>query len=229
MTFTAPTNMTPDWITRVVQANPFTALDGGNIRTCPVRLGFPHLEKPQKALEDGKADKYAATALYPMAGINDAPLRDQGRRVAQEKWGDKFLDYAKDPNFHMPWKDQGDKSQYEGFVPGLGYFTANGERKPQIVMQNGAPYTGRIYPGQWAFLIVRPFAFETKNRNGSVLKRGIGLGLQSVMIVCDDTEFGGGSIDTAKAFAGVQIDANVNPSDAFNGDAAGAPVADPFA
>ena len=37
------TNMTPDWVANAIKKNPCVLLDSGNIRTCPVRLSFPHL------------------------------------------------------------------------------------------------------------------------------------------------------------------------------------------
>ena len=44
-------------------------------------------------------------------------------------------------------------------------------------------------------------------------------GLQSVMIIADDEEFGGGTANPHEAFAGVNIEADVNPSDAFGSSA----------
>jgi hypothetical protein len=228
MTGLAPTRMTPAWIQRVIADNPFRELDDGNMLSAPCRIGFPHLEKPQKAMEDGKADKYAVSCLW-QPGTDDLPLKLLTARVAVEKWGQAAFDqYRASPNFHNPFKDQAEKSQYEGFVPGLGFVTATGERKPSVVMQNNAPYTGRIFPGQWAFTILRPFTFETKNKAGVVVKRGLGMGLQSVMIICDDEEWGGGAVDTSTAFAGVKIDVSVNPSAAFDAPAAQPAAVSPF-
>ena len=218
---TAPTKMTADWVRRTIDANPCRKLDGGNILTCPVRLGFPHLEKPQKAMEDGKADKYSAVLLF-QPGADISLIKTAMGEVGAEKWGDKLAAYAQGANFHNPIQDQGLKSQYEGFVAGLPMITANGERKPPVVMQNMAPYTSRIYPGLWAICVVRPFTFETKNNQGAVLKRGLGFGLQSVMIIADDEEWGGGSVDPHTAFAGVKLEANVNPSAMFEGAATAA-------
>jgi hypothetical protein len=223
----APTKMTLDWIKRTIDNNPCRVLEGGNILTCPVRGGFVHLDNPQKAMEDGKPDKYAYTLLF-QPGSDISVLKQEMARVGQEKWGDKFIEYVKGDSFHNPIQDQGGKSQYQGFVEGLPCITATGERKPPVVQQNMAPYTGRTYSGQWAMVVIRPFTFETKNRAGAVLKRGLGFGLQSVMIIADDEEFGGGSVDPHKAFAGVKLEANVNASAMF-GEGATAGSAKPSA
>ena len=214
----APTKMTADWIKRTITDNPCRKLEGGNVLTCPVRLGFPHLETPQKAMDEGKADKYSAVLLF-QEGSDISLIKTLMAEVGQEKWGDKLSTYVGSDNFHNPIQDQGGKAQYEGFVAGLPLITATGERKPPVVMQNMAPYTSRIYPGLWAICVIRPFPFETKNKQGAVLKRGLGFGLQSVMIIADDEEWGGGSVDPHTAFAGVKLEANVNPSAMFEGTA----------
>ncbi len=226
MTGLAPTNMTPDWIARVIAANPWTPTTAGCLRTPPLRIGFPHVDKAQKSDNDeGESkEKYSVAALL-QPGSDDVPLRQLCAQLGQEKWGDLFASYAQSSTFHKPFKDQGEKSQYEGFVPGLPYFSANGERKPAFVTQNMSPYVGRIYPGLWAFLEVRPFTFERRNKQGSVVKRGIGVGLQSLMFIADDVEWGGGGSDPTQAFAGVKIDANVNPSAAFGAVAQAEPTA----
>jgi hypothetical protein len=218
----APTRMTPDWIARVIQQNPLKELEGDNIRLCPARIGFPHLDKPQKAMEDGKADKYTATILF-QPGTDLSLAKTIAARVGEAKWGAQFASHAQGQNFHNPFKDQGEKTQFQGFVPGLPFITATAERKPPLVMQNLAPYAGLIYPGFWAICVVRPFAFETKNKQGAVLKRGLSFGLQSIMHIADDEEWGGGGVDASTAFAGVQVDANVNPAAAFGaaGETAG--------
>lgn len=213
--YTAPTNMSQDWIARVVANNPWADLGDGVLRTPPSRVSFPHVDKPQAAMEEGGKDKYTATFLL-LPGSDDMALKNQCAKVGQEQWGDQFVQLVGNPNFHKPFKMQDEKAgKYEGYVPGLPYFTASGERKPSFVMQNMAPYTGLIYPGMWVFGLVRPFTFETKNKQGVIVKRGIGVGLQSLMFIADDKEFGGSSVDVQKGFAGVNIEANVNPNAAF--------------
>lgn len=227
----APTTKSAAWIQRVIAENPCRALSDGtdNIVTCPVRLGFPYLVTPQKPQdEDGGKPKYSATLLF-QPGSNIDVIKAAMAAKAQAEWGTQLEQFMAMDNFHKPIKDQRIKA-YDGFVPGLPCITAtanyldkNGSVRspPPVVMQNMAPYTGRIYPGIWAICIINPFCFNVRNKQGVVLKRGLGFGLQSAMIVADDTEFGGGTVDPAKAFAGVKIDSDVNPSAMFDQTAAG--------
>lgn len=209
----APSEKTAAWVQRVVTENPCKEIDGGNVVTCPIRFGFPNLEKPQKAMEEGRPDKYTLTLLF-QPGSDVGPIKAKMMEVAKAEWGSDLEKFVASDSFHNPIQDQGKKA-YDGFIAGLPFITATSERKPAVVMQNMAPYTGRIYPGQWGIIVIRPFAFNTRNKGGTVMKRGLGFGLQSVMIVADDTEFGGGSVDPRTAFAGVKIDSDVNPAAMF--------------
>lgn len=195
------------------KAYPNTMLDNGNLRTGPLRLGFVHLFKPQEAMEAGKPDKYAATLLFPWCANLDV-IRVEMGRAATEKWADKAATFS----LHNPLKDQQEKAQYDGFVPGEFCITATGERQPPLVDQNLAPLTNKasLYPGVWAMCTIRVFTFETRHpQSGAVLKRGIGWGLQSVMKIADDNEQGGGGSDPNADFAGVSIGQEVNPAAMF--------------
>lgn len=216
------TNKSPEWVQRVLKDNPCRLAEGGNITTCPVRLSFPYLITPQKAMEDGKPDKYAATLLFPM-GADLSVIHTEMQRVAVEKWGDQLAAYMQSDGFHKPIKDQAEKAKYAGYIAGAKCITATGERKPSLVDQRMAPIVdpSKVYPGVWAICSIRSFTFETRNKQNVVLKRGLGFGLQSVMIIADDVEFGGGFVDPNVAFSGVKIDADVNPSAMFG--AAGEP------
>jgi hypothetical protein len=221
----APTNKTAEWIHNAVTKNPFVLLDDGNIRTCPVRFGFPHVFTPQEAMDDGGKPKFSLTALIPASADLTVPkkaLVDCG----QAKWpGGKFEEFLKDPGFNKPIKDQADKAKFQGFVEGQMYFTASGERRPIIQSQTGAlilEEENKVYPGAWGFMIVNPFAWERRNKQGVVVKRGVSFGLNALMVICDDIAFGGNQVDLAKAFAGVDIDASADPSGLFAGPTGGA-------
>lgn len=234
MPLTGPTDKDDAWIASTVQRNPFkrypnpdTGKDEGNWLTAPARLSFGHLFKPQEAMEEGGKPKYSASFLFPQ-GVDLAAFRQDLNRVGQEKWGDQFAVHAKNPNFHKPLKDQEEKAQYEGYVVGHQFFTASGERRPQVTTVRGAPITDEavMHAGVWVIGIVRPFAFEAKNRQGAIVKRGVSVGLQAICFIADDKEFGGGAVDAVKAFAGVQVEGEAyDPNAAFSGGA-GAPAGD---
>lgn len=219
MSENSPSLMSPDWIERVISQNPCQDIGNGNFRTVPHRIGFPHLFTAQAPLDDGGKSKFSVVHIFQSnAGVD--VLKAAAMAVGAEKWGDKFAEYATAASFRNPFQDQALKAKYEGFTAGLISITSSGERRPALVDQREAPIVDptKVYPGAWAICVIRPFAFETKNKQGSVLKRGLGFGLQSVMIVADDTEFGGTGVDVRTAFAGVKIDAAVNPSAAFGTD-----------
>lgn len=234
MTLTGPTEKTEAWIKTTVERNPFrkhTSADGkdtGNWVTAPARLSFPHVFKAQAAMDDGGKDKFSATFLFP-GTVDFEAFRKELNRVGAEKWGDQFAAYAKSESFHRPLKDQGTKLQYEGYVEGHSFFTASGERKPPVTNVRGTPVTDetKVYPGVWVIGIVRPYAFETRNKQGAVVKRGISVGLQALCVVADDKEFGGSGVDPTSAFAGVQIEGDTyDPDSAFSGAGASVSMAD---
>lgn len=197
----AATDMTDEWIMSVIDKNPCTKLDSGNLRCTPARLSFPHLFKPQPPLEDGGRANYCATLLFPFLA-DLTLLKSEAQALAQSKLAPG--DTGK--GIHSPFKDQGDKEKFEGYVPGALCITATSERRPPVVDRTFVPIIdeSKVYPGVWVIATVRPFWFDVKNKQGSTLKRGIGFGLQSLMVVADDRQLGGGGSDPHKDFAGVQ-------------------------
>lgn len=202
------------WIANAVSRNPFweapaDAANAGNIRSCPVRLSFCHLFKPQAAMEQGRPDKFVTTLLIPHGADLTIP-RGAASRVAFEKWPNLGQPGGVQvAGLHSPFKDQGEKAQFEGYNPGAFCITAASERRAPVVDMRGAPIVEpeKVYPGVWAFVTIRPFAFETRHPTSqAVLKRGVSFGLQSVMILVDDKELGGGGGDPATDFAGINVE-----------------------
>ena len=67
-----------------------------------------------------------------------------------------------------------------------------------------------VYSGVWAIVTLAPKWFDVSTNKGPTFY------LQSVMVVADDESLGGtGSANPNSDFAGVKIDATVNPSAAF--------------
>lgn len=186
----------------------------GNVRSSLVRLSFPHLFKPQPAMEAGKEPQFMVTSLFP-AGADISLLALIAQETATAEWGANAASFQ----LHSPFRDQGEKaSKYSGYVPGSTFIASGGQRRPPVVDQNLAPITdeNRVYPGVWGFVTYRCFPYNVKGPTGAILKRGISFGLQSVMIVADDENLGGGGSDPNQDFAGVQIEAAVNPAGLFS-------------
>lgn len=202
------TNMTPDWIASHLGKIPCTVLPDGNLRTCPVRLSFPHLFKPQKALEEGKADKFTATFLFP-EGADLTLLKQKAADKAKEKWPDAGTPSG--PSLKSPFRDQADKQKFDGYVAGRTFITATAENRVPLMMPNGAPITdeSKLYAGCWVLGLIRPFFYDQK------VNKGVSFGLQGVIFIADDQNLGGGGVDTQAAVAGLEISQDVNPASLF--------------
>lgn len=206
-----------DWIRQTAAAVPIQrVIDAagqftGDILTGPVRLAFTDtlFALPKDAADD---TKYGAALLF-------TPMADP--RILYEEYyaccGREFPQYYDQQSqqyhgLHSPFHDQAEKSRFGGFTPGAFYFNSSSQYKPPICDTRFNPIVdpNKVYPGVWAVCTVRPFAYGKVNRtDGKPTKRGVGFGLQSVMIIADDTRFGGGAPDPRDHFKGVNISAPI--------------------
>lgn len=213
-----------DWIQRACQQNPIQKIFDekgqftGNYSTGPVRLSFPNLFKKSKP-KGATRETFNVAVLFPP--MVDKSLLDQAvTEAAMAKFPNNmtaagFVWYGLNSPFH----DQAEKTmQYQGYTPGAIYFNSSSEFKPRIVdpNMNDIIEESRVYPGVWAILAVNTYSYDN-------MKKGVSLGLQSVMIIADDTNIGGGGqVDPRKAFAGVKLDPTVNVAAGFGVPVAGA-------
>jgi hypothetical protein len=189
--------------------NPCVKLDNGNCRTGPARLSFPNIFQKGKVIEEGKEPKYGSSLLFP-AGVDLSILRAEATAVALAKW--PTAGQPGGPSLHSPFKDQKEKvGQYDGYQAGSIYLSCYAERKPPAVDTRLSPVVeeSKIYPGVWAICTIRCFDFD------KTVKKGVSFGLQSVMIIADDNEWGGGGSDPTKDYAGINIDQTVSPASLF--------------
>ena len=210
------TRMSDEWIERAVRDNPIVLLDNGNYRTCPVRLSFPnifHMSKPKKA---DIQPSYGANLLFPTCA--DLKVLQQGVvDVLKDKCPDALSeDPRKKVKVKLPFLNQDEMLKYDGYSdePGAKYIIATSKNnKPPVVDLRQQIITDeqRVYPGVWAITTVRPFWYDVG------VNKGVSFGLQSVMVVADDNNLGGGGEDISKAFGGVKIDAgDVNVNELFS-------------
>mgnify|MGYP000718200289 CR=1 FL=1 len=189
-------------IARLLKLSPAQKLSTGNIRTCPVRLSYPHLfvAKAQTG-DDGKPGRevYSAALLFPL-GADISLLRTAAAEVAADKFGPAWAKR----NLHSPFRDQDERADGDGNLPS-GYASgaifmnvnANRDYPPGVRLRDMQPAKpSDIYPGCWAIVTLRPYAFDTPK------KKGVSFGLQNVMKLCDDERLGGGGVAAAdKEFA----------------------------
>ncbi len=215
--------MADDWVQRAVASNPFSKLENGNFRTCPVRLAFVHILRPNpKATNDDgtpKADpSYEVTALCPpgaMEQINSL-IWPEVYATLKAEWPQQFNAQGMPFGLHIPWRDQGEKQNYNGYTAGLPFLRMTTQYKPQIVdpAQNPIVEDSRVYPGVWAILSFNIYGF---GKSPPRPKKGVSLGLQAVMIIADDEKLAGGAPDVKQEFAGVTVDARFDAAGAFGG------------
>jgi hypothetical protein len=216
--------ITPDWIARMIQRNPFRkGEDEGIFVTCPVRLAFVYVINPQTQKRDDGTEyqSYNATLLLPPGGMEQVEkvLYPAWYQTCREKFPRNFGQDGTPFGLHWPFHDCIEHQNYAGYTPGLRYIACASQYKPQICDSGYNPIVdaNRVYPGVWAICELNLYTYDNK-------KKGAGFGLRNIMIVADDTRLAGGGTDPAKSFAGVQVEASYDPAIAF---AAGAPGAAP--
>lgn len=224
-----------DWLARTVAANPCRKLPDGNLITCPVRLGFVHLVKPNpNAKNDDGTPKtnpsYEVTALFPPGGMEqiNAVFWPEVHAMLRSGFPQNFNAQGQPFGLHIPWRMQDEKQQYTGYTPGLPFIRATTQYKPPIVDSAMNPIVdeSRVYAGVWALLVLNLFEF---GRSPPRPKKGCSFGVQSVMLIADDEKLAGGAPDPSKVFQGVKVEARFDAAAAFGGQVPGAPPPPPGA
>jgi hypothetical protein len=167
-------------------------LENGNIRTCEVRLSFPELFQP-KAIEEGKTKKYSTAILFPK-GADMSVLKEEIKAVAEREFPGKPL-----KSLRIGIRDQGEKD-FEGYADGAFFLNASSEKRPPVVDRFRQPIVEEddVYPGIWAIVTLRVYAF--KPSRGQQFAPGIGFGLQAVQVVKDGERLGAGMADPEEEF-----------------------------
>lgn len=211
------TKMTPDWIAQACRDNPAVLLDNGLIRLPPARLSFVNIFTVKKPMRADEEPKYSTNLLFPPQA-DLTPVGDIIMKEAQNNFGEYFQNGQYVGGLTLPFKDQGDKAKFDGYVPGAVFVTLSSKFKPAVVDTNLQPILDekRAHAGVWAICTANTFCYRQP------MKKGVSLGLNSVMIVQDDENLGGGASDPTKDFAGVNVSTstNFNPAGQF-GTAAG--------
>lgn len=194
-----------------------TGQPNGDILTGPVRLAFDNLFTLPQATATAQNPKYGATLLFtPFAdmGIMYDAYYDLCAQQFPEYWDEREQDYL---GLHSPFHDQRDKAaKYGGFTPGCIYLNATSKFKPPVVdsRMNAIIDPAKVYPGVWAICSVNVYGY---GKNPPQPKKGAAFGLQNVMIIGDDTKFGGGAADPTKTFKGVNVRAPIVRPDGLRG------------
>lgn len=221
------TKLSHEWFEKLMRDNPIQAVidkttgqPNGNYLTGPVRLSWcEQLYKPKA--NDAGDDVYGTALLWPHG--QDMKLLLQAVATAamvgfpQNNTAQGFVWHGLQTPFH----DQAEKMlKYSGYLNGAIYANATTRIKPRIVdtRMNDIVDMSKIYPGVLAIAAVNAYKYDNK-------KKGISLGLQSVMIIGDDTNIGGGkAANPAQDFAGIAVQQDTNVSGLFAAGAASPPM-----
>ena len=181
------------------QVDPQTGEWTGDFLTGPVRIAFPNLFRQQKNKKTGEDRNFNCALLFtPYADFT--LLYEDFYRVCAEKFP-RFYNSATGQyaGIASPFHDQAEKPQYAGYTPGCVYVNASTQYKPQIVDINFNPIVqeDRVYPGVWGIASINQYGYDNE-------KRGVSVGLQSLMLIGDDNKLGGGAPDPNKTFGGVK-------------------------
>lgn len=203
--------------------NQTTGTFTGDILTGPVRLAFENIwELPKKKEGDTKDGKYGASLLFP-PNVDFTIFYEEYYKMCGQAFPEYYVN-GQYHGLHSPFHDQAEKAmKYNGFTPGCVYFNTTTKFKPSVVDARMNPIVdhSKLYAGVWAICAVNTYDY---GKNPPQPKKGVGFGLQSVMIIGDDTKFAGQGPDVKQHYAGVNITAPIARPDFSRGMPTNAPA-----
>ena len=145
------------------------------------RLSFPELFEA-KVYED-QAAKFSIKMLFDKK-TDLAPLKAVVKKAIQEKWGDNNI-----KGLTLPFVD-GNEKDLDGYENTI-VVGASSKFKPQVVNQKLEEIltADDIYAGCFARAAINAYAWEAKNKQGKVIKRGVSFNLESVQKLSDGERF----------------------------------------
>jgi len=211
--------------------NKDTGLFEGDIMTGPVRLSFfdDSLMQLPKPMTNAKGEpqgepKFGSHLLFTPYADFTIFYEEYYKTCAAEF--PEFYDAGSGQYLGLvsPFKDQAERAaKYAGYTPGLTFLNSTSLYKPQVVdvRQNPIIDKSKVYPGIWANCVVRPYP---SGKGNALFKKGVQFGLQSVMIIGDDSKFGATGPDAKALYAGI---GPIAPPPIRPGQVAGMPTGAP--
>lgn len=186
----------------------------GDILSGPVRLCWPTLFELPAPTATNLNPKFGVDMLFPPP----LPGQDVATQMAlfyEEYWricAQSFQSHWNGQSYvglHSPFHDQGEKFKYDGYTTGCVYFRASSKFKPSVVKPipgdpnnfNPVVNPAEVYAGVWAIVSMNCYAYGIQPPQP---KKGPGFGVQSIIIIGDDTNIGGGkAADPKTAFGAI--------------------------
>lgn len=168
--------------------------DPNKLKLTNVRLSYPHLFVPAKALEAGKEPKFQATFLLDKVKHADVikKLEALTDRVALDLFKRKV------PLKHKPLHDGNECEDKEGYDDSIMFVRSSSDRRPVVVDGDLTPLTKddpKPYAGCYVNASIRLFAYEHPTGG-----RGVSVGLLAVQFLRDGESFGAGPVKAEDEF-----------------------------
>ncbi|RTL04953.1 DUF2815 family protein [Candidatus Dependentiae bacterium] len=194
--------------------DPNTGQPTGDILTGPVRIAFESLFRLPEKRPDMNEPKYGAHLLFP-PNVDFTIFQEEYYKLCGQVFPEHYNN-GQYHGLHSPFRDQAEKMKFGGFTPGCIFFNSTSKFKPPVVDARFNPIVdeSKIYPGVWVVASVRPYSY---GKQPPKPKKGVAFGLQSVMLLGEDTKFGQSGPDAKQQFAGINIAAPVNRPDFSKG------------
>lgn len=177
----------------------------GTIKLENVRLSFPHIGTPQEQKNDaGEVEKsFGLVAMLPKK--THAAAKDLIKKTIQKISSDNDAKVATDKWFLADGDDK-EREEYEGmFIVSA----SNRRNRPSARKRDGSVMTpaeadDMFYGGCWANVLIRPWYFNGKAKNGKNYPKRVLAGFVAVQFLRDDESFGEGRIDDEGVFDEVE-------------------------
>lgn len=185
----------------------------GTIRIDNVRLSYPHLDIPYKSEgDDGNTkESFSLEAMLPK-GTHTA-AKDLIKKVLNQIQVDNDAK-VKTEHWFLKNGDESDKPEYEGHF----LVKASDTRRPSVRNRDGSVMSereigDRIYGGCWGNILIRPWYFNGKAKNGKTYPKRLLANLVAVQFVRDDEPFGEGRISDEGVWDAVDGDDGMGDDD----------------
>lgn len=211
-----------EWIRQTAMAYPVqriidrtTGQPTGDILTGPVRLSWASLFELPPQRQGQSEPKFEATLMFtPFSDLSI--LKEEFNKACQTAFQQYFNPATGQYMVQSPFRDQAEKINYQGHTPGLVMMACRSKFKPPVIDVRHNPIIdkSKVYAGVWAICAINPYTYGISPPQP---KRGVAFGLQSVMIIGDDTQLGGGAPDPKVTFAGISPTAPIQRPNLANG------------
>ena len=157
------------------------------IQKVPARLSFPALFEPKSFVgADGKASKPAFSATFILDKAKNAEdiaaIKAGIEKVIKAQWP------TKRPQLRgVCLRDGAEKSETDGYGPGIMFIAARGNKRPGVVDRNLAPLTaedGKPYAGCYVYGTIRLWAQD------NAWGKRVNASLRNIQFVRDGEPFG---------------------------------------